>query len=273
MIINLAETSGGKPKISYTGTHTTSNITTGGVAYTMYTITGSGTLTVKGKAKNARVWLCGGGASGATGGYTGGGQGGGGAFCAQYDSQKLTGTYIIAVAGGSGNTSISTKGNVVFSANGATSANGGTGGGGTNGAGGTGDGVTKYPFSDSTTFQCHCAGGGGGTGEYNIRYDPDNYTSYDNVARGGNGGSNGAAGGKGSSPGIYSAYNAPGGSVGGGTGGSKSAGTVATFYGSGGGGGGVDGRDNYNYPYYGINTTYPGGAGYQGVVYLLIPVA
>lgn len=276
MIINLAETSGGKPKISYTGTHSTSNITTGGVAYTMYTITGSGTLTVKGKAKNARVWMCGGGASGATGGYSGGGLGGGGAFCAQYDSQKLSGTYTIAIAGGGGNSSISAKGNVVFSANGATGANGGTGGGGTRGEGGTGDGVAKYPFGDSTSFRCHCAGGGGGSGYYETRYDPDNCTDHGQGCYGGAGGSNGGSGGRGSSSNAYigSTYtSSAGGQVGGGNGGAKSTGTSATFYGSGGGGGGVEGHTNYDYPYTGKNTCYNGGAGYQGVVYLLIPVA
>lgn len=272
MIINLAETSGGKPKISYTGTHSTSNITTGGVAYTMYTITGSGTLTVKGKAKNARVWMCGGGASGATGGYSGGGLGGGGAFCAQYDSQKLSGTYTIAIAGGGGNSSITSNGNVVFSASGATGANGGTGGGGSSSTGGTGDGIPKYPFGDSITFQCHCAGGGGGSGKFVTNYDPNEYVESSSCAKGGNGGSNGAAGGRGSSPVTYQAHNAPGGSVGGGTGGSKSKGSNATFYGSGGGGGGADGYGDGVYPYY-HNTTYSGGSGYQGVVYLLIPTA
>lgn len=272
MIFNL-EGGGGKASIGYTGDHTTKPLTTGGVTYTLYTLTGSGTLTVKGKIKGARVWLCGGGASGGGGNSSGGGAGGGGAYCAQYDGQTLSGTYAVFIASSGGNSAITLRGNAVYTANGASGANGGTGGGGSSGAGGTGDGVAKYPFGDTTAFSCHCAGGGGGSGEYNIRYDPDNYTSYTQCAYGGDGGTNGAAGGRGSSPVIYQARNAPGGNKGGGTGGGKSAGSAATFYGSGGGGGGVDGKDNYDYPYYGNNTTYSGGAGYQGVVYLLIPAA
>ena len=270
MIFNLTA-GGGKTTITYSGTHTTESYTANGKTYTLYKITGSGTLTVKGRAKGVDIWLCGGGANGATGGGTGGGSGGGGAFCTQYTSQSLSGAYTIAVASAGGSSNV-TKGNeTLFSASGASGANGGTGGGGSNGAGGTGDGVSKYPFGDMTAFGCHCAGGGGGSGEYNIRYDPDNYTSYTECAYGGDGGTNGAAGGRGSSPAIYQARNAPGGNKGGGTGGGKSAGSAATFYGSGGGGGGVDGQDNYDYPYYGNNTTYSGGAGYQGVAYLLIP--
>ena len=217
------------------------------------------------------MWLCGGGANGLGGDASGGGRGGGGAFCAQYDSQKLSGVYTIAIASGGGNSSITTNGNVVFLANGASGANGGTGGGGSDGNGGTGDGVAKYPFSDSTTFQCHCAGGGGGSGKYVTNYDWDNYTEYSNVAYAGNGGSNGAAGGKGSSPVTYSARNASGGSVGGGTGGSKSAGSAATFYGSGGGGGGSEDYSISHDPGY-ANRSYSGGSGYQGIVYLLVPI-
>lgn len=260
-----------KKSMSYSGAHITKEITVNGMTYTQYTITGSGTLTVEGTYENVAVWLCGGGANGAKGGSSGGGLGGGGAFCAQYDSQSLSGTYAIAVASAGGNSTITRSSETVFSANGASGANGGTGGGGTSSNGGTGDGVTKYPFGDSTIFQCHCAGGGGGSGEYNIRYDPDEYTTYSNCAYAGNGGSNGAAGGKGWSPTVYQSRNAPGGSVGGGTGGGKSAGSAATFYGSGGGGGGTDGQDNYSYPYYGKNTYYNGGAGYQGVVYIRVP--
>lgn len=273
MIFNMMDGAGGggKATVTYTGTHATESYTLGGKAYTLYKITGSGTLTVKGRVKDAKVWLCGGGANGGGGDGSGGGMGGGGAFCAQYDVPKMSGAYVITVAGGGGSSNISLKGNTVFAANGASGANGGTGGGGSDGNGGTGDGMTKYPFGDSGKFQCHCAGGGGGTGAYNLRYDPDNYTTYSNVSKGGYGGSNGAAGGRGSSPVTYRAYNAPGGSVGGGTGGSKSRGSNATFYGSGGGGGSVDGRDNYDYPYYGINTTYSGGAGYQGIVYVCVP--
>ena len=48
---------------AYTGAYTESEITIDGVAYTMLTITGSGTLTVN-RAISADVWLCGGGGNG-----------------------------------------------------------------------------------------------------------------------------------------------------------------------------------------------------------------
>ena len=259
--------------IAYTGAYSTKTITSNDVEYTLYTITGSGTLTVQGRYENVSLWLCGGGSGGNGGSYSGG-TGGGGAYCAQYDAQTLSGSYTIAVGGATGNTSISLNGSALFSANGTSGMSGGTGGGGCGNYndGGTGDSVAKYPFADSTNFYCHCAGGGGSSGNWVTRYDPDNYTTYGRAWNGGNGGSNGGSGGKGSSPTVYSSSTASGGNRGGGAGGDKKNGGAATFYGSGGGGGGADGRDNYSYPYDGINTSYAGGAGYQGVVYIRVPV-
>ena len=65
---------------TYTGAYTESEITIDGVAYTVLTITSSGTLTAN-RAISADVWLCGGGGNGADGNssamVSGGGGGGG----------------------------------------------------------------------------------------------------------------------------------------------------------------------------------------------------
>lgn len=65
MIFNL--TGGGgirKPQFSYTGNYLeTAYQGTDGVSYKLYTLTSSGVLTAK--MKNADIWLCGGGSSGA----------------------------------------------------------------------------------------------------------------------------------------------------------------------------------------------------------------
>lgn len=235
--------------ISYSGQHTTKEITVNGVTYTQYTITGSGTLTVEGTYTDAMVWACGGGAGGGSG-YGGlssasGGYGGGGGYANSHSGNIAEGAYVITVGAASGATSIAS----IVSANGASGRNGGTGGGGS----GKGDGVVKYPFGDSTTFQCHCGGGGGGNSRFYDHYNPS--PTY---SGGGNGGTNGGNG-------TYSG-SGTGGTYGGGNGGSYySKGNAATFYGSGGGGGGGDG-DNYD-----GGSGYSGGAGYQGVVYIRVP--
>ena len=265
MIFNLTAGSG-KAKIAYSGTCTTESYTADGQAYTLYKITGSGTLTVKGRAKGVAIWLCGGGANGSQ-------SGGGGAYCAQYNAQTLSGSYTFAIGAATGTSSITQNSATVYTANGATGKNGGTGGGSGeywSRAGDTGDGITKYPFGDTTNFDPHCAGGGGGSGVYYT----GNYEEYnDQTRQGGKGGTNGGAGGRASTNTVYSWSDAAGGNKGGGTGGAKRSGSAATFYGSGGGGGGCDG-DIYGYvegsgfPH---NKYYSGGAGYQGIVYLRVP--
>ena len=250
MIFNLTA-GGGKTTITYSGTHTTESYTADGKAYTLYKITGSGTLTVKGRAKGVDIWLCGGGANGTAGGA--GGAGGAGAYCAQASNQKLKGTYTISVGSAQGKTSFGD----LLSVNAVSGKNGGTGGGG----GGKGDGLSKYPFGDSITYKCHCAGGGGGESvEHTSMGSPT--TSYV-----GSGGSNGLAGGYGNGT--------AGGTYGGGNGGYASAGPsespsgykgyAASFYGGGGGGGG------YAHDMWSGNATGAGGAGYQGVVYIRVP--
>ena len=221
-----------KVEFAYTGAYTQNQITSGGVTYDLYTLTGSGTLTVTGTAKNVDVWCCGGGATYSN--YSGGA----GAYCAQVNAQSLHGDYVVVIGSSGGNTSVGS----LVSANGTTTANGGTGGGGGN-IGGlynapTGDGVTKYPFGDTTTFKCHCAGGGGG----GVNYSSDSDTWQYNGGAGGN--------------------------YGGGQGGSRRSrnGTAATCYGSGGGGYGAGSMGDSG-PNNGT-----AGAGYQGVVYIRVPV-
>lgn len=146
-------------------------------------------------------------------------------------------------------------------------ANGGTGGGGyDNGNGGIGDGLSKYPFGDATytlwASKPHCAGGGG-SGSYHKYNDVDgdySETVYE-CYTGGSGGTNGGNGNKSTYSGL-STYGmgtpGKGGAYGGGQGlGKGYAGGNATYYGSAGGGNDYAGSV---------------GAGYQGIVYVRIPV-
>ena len=136
MIFNLTA-GGGKTTITYSGVYTLKQITSGGVTYDLYTLTGSGTLTVTGKAKNVDIWACGGGAKGVTGSS---GNGGAGAYCAEADSQTLTGQYTISVGSAQGKTSFGD----LLSVNAVSGKSGGTGGGyNINGQSGTGDGKMK----------------------------------------------------------------------------------------------------------------------------------
>lgn len=239
-----------KAEFAYSGAYTLKQITSGGVTYDLYTLTGSGTLTVTGTAKNAAIWGCGGGAGGSSGygsqSSAGGGYGGGGGYAADYLGDIADGTYVVTVAAAGGATSVGS----LLSANGASGRDGGSGGGGS----GKGDGIAKYPFGDTTNFECHCAGGGQGNSRFYDHSKPSPTSKG-----GGNGGSNGGNG--------TSSGSGTGGTYGGGNGGSYySTGNAATFYGSGGGGGGGKG-DNYE-----GGQGYSGGSGYQGVVYIRVPV-
>ena len=61
MILNLGEWPR-RAVLSYSGTYTAKTITVNGKSYTLYSFTGSGTLSVSGgKLKNADIWACGGG--------------------------------------------------------------------------------------------------------------------------------------------------------------------------------------------------------------------
>lgn len=260
--------------MSYTGTHTVSVVTLGVNSYDQWTLTGSGTLTIKGREKTGRVWLCGGGG----GGSAGGSYGGAGGYTALDNYYSLKGRIQVTIGeGGRGATALGDDqatdgGDTVF---GALTARGGgrglVGGGGIGGtgggkanlgtAGGTGDGVSKYPYGDTVNFldRPHCAGGGGGG------YEEGPSTTVTIRRTGGAGGTNGGA-----SPAAPTTNTASTGGAGGAYGGGAGSGATAlaagrnaTYYGSGGGGGG--GRS--------LNKTVTftsGGNGYPGVVHIRI---
>ena len=252
----------GGMEITYTGTHTISDVTKDGVAYKLYTLTKTGTLTIDGDGE-VQYWMCGGGAPGNS-------AGGGGAYTKS--GTLAAGTHTVTIGAANGNTKI---GSVTASKGGTSSAgtaggSSGTGGGGwakVTGsgtyAGGSGDGVSKYPFG-LTSLYAHCAGGGGGGATMT--------TSY--IAHGGKGGTNGGSGSASTArtSGSGTANGGSGGTRGGGAGGSAVSdtrardGSDATFYGSGGGGAGhcytsADDDDLHG----------DEGKGYQGVCYLLVP--
>lgn len=224
--------------------------------YRLLTLTKSGTLTVPTEV-TADVWLCGGGAHGVNHSSYGG-YGGGGGFVAS--SYGLNVKEVVATVGAAaGATSF-----MDVSANGASGKNGGSGGGGNYWGGsssaGTGAGVSTYPFEDTTYFsgKPHCAGGGGGGTYINTQ-----------CTCGGAGGSNGSAGSQGIKT-SHDYYGGAGGLYGGGHGCSASSdhsGRKATFYGGGGGGRGSYERERdteYDYT--------ARGNGYQGVIYVRIPL-
>lgn len=229
--------------------------------YRLLAITSSGNL-VPAEPVNIEVCVVGGGSNGQliVNEFNRPSLGGAGAYMKNQVIEAFDGgTVVVGAAKGA-----SSIGDVNVSA--VSGQNGGTGGGGHGHfykQGGTGDGLSKYPFGDHNyelwSGKPHCAGGGGG-GFYNP--NDGNY-------KGGNGGTNGSSGSNATggsvidddSPGI-------GGSYGGGKGGdarydSGANGGNATYYGSGGGGQG------YGNGYYSSGTD---GSGYQGIVYVRIPI-
>ncbi len=275
------------PQVTFSGTHTISYVEIDGAAYKLYTLTGSGTLMVAG---DVQYWMCGSGAGGANASYDSNysnrqysGPGGAGGYVA---SGKLVGgSYAVAIgAGGAANNAGNPTSIGAYTADGATSAiddntftstwttKGASGGGsGISGysanepqerfaKGSNGNGAVTYPFG-VIDLGAHSGGGGGG-GSYGI-----------SIRNGGKGGTNGGNGGERSSSAsaiVGNCNGGTGGAQGGGDGGtaytypgaiySKINGISATFYGSGGGGGGyAEGKM--------LGT---GGAGYQGVVYVLL---
>lgn len=229
--------------------------------YRLLAITSSGNL-VPAQPVNMEVCVVGGGADGQKKGrnvWTTQDVGGAGAYMKNQAIEAFEGGAVV-VGAAQGASSI---GGVSVAA--VSGKNGGTGGGGHGTAftvGGTGDGLSKYPFGDRNyelwSGKPHCAGGGGGY-----------YHSYNGKYKGGNGGTDGSSGsnatggkdGSDMSPGT-------GGSYGGGNGGyarsdSTQSGGNATYYGSGGG------SQGYSDGVY-SGATY--GSGYQGIVYVRIPV-
>ena len=271
--------------ISYTGNMTDEIVTMGGgKQYRLLTLTSSGTLTIA-QPVVADIWLCGGGAKGGKA-WTGGnsdGHGGSGGFIAKQTKFTLQNLSCI-VGAAAGNSSVS--GDTLLTANCGTvddmynepSTPMGTSGGGGRGSsvssrsGLVGSGENAYPFEDDTYFsgKPHCAGGGGG----NYRESEYAVSSHDE-SKGGNGGSNGS---NGSAGGAFSSshFNKDpglGGVLGGGKGGNgtgSSKASAATFYGSGGGGGFAEMyEDDYGDRTY---TTSNPSNGYQGVIYVRIPL-
>ena len=220
-----------------------------GNAYRLVAITGSGNIVLS-SAVNCEVCVVGGGADGLSG------MGGAGAYMKNQVIKAFRGGAVV-VGAAQGASSI---GNVSVSA--VSGKNGGTGGGGfgpSSTVGGTGDRLLKYPFGDRNydlwAGKPHCAGGSGGS----------NFTgSYNNNYRGGPGGTNGLSGGDAIKGQDTSSM--PGGTYGGGAGGSASVvatdkGENGSYYGAGGGGGGYKNDQHAS-----------GGSGYQGIVYVRIPV-
>lgn len=288
------------PDVSFSGTHTIGDITINGKAYKLLTMTGSGTLTVAGEG--VRYWMCGSGAGGANAKYNDSddtrifsGPGGAGGYVASGD--LASGNYAVVIgAGGQANnagnaTSIgettadgaaspvdSKRGTYAKSIKGASGGGSGTSWANANDTdnreayakGSNGSGVSTYPFGESS-LMAHSAGGGGGGfaiwstnsyrtggaggtnggdgGNHGIKYT----SSSGDTSKGGTGGENGGGNGG-------TGYNSSDGKKG-------SNGVAASFFGSGGGGGGA------LLSYGGYNYTGKGGAGYQGVAYVLVPVA
>ena len=285
--------------VGYTGNYTDEEVTMSGEKFRLLTLTSSGTLTLS-KDVDVDVWMIGGGNGGADS-DEGDGRGGGGGyslFVRDIHTVRNTGIPVVVGAGGTGgfmtekwvededhedggkwvdvHTPATVGGQSKFGSY-ATKlatvcANGGSGGGASFGGqtAGTGDGVSKYPFEDSTYFE-HPHGAGGGGGGYD---NGKTYVYYN----GGAGGSNGGNGGKQESCGMGSCVRSAGGNYGGGAGGrgvhntNDATGGNATYYGGGGGGGAIS--------FWGMNIgsgtsyseyNYNGGNGYQGVVYVRIP--
>lgn len=284
MIAALARINVAALAIAYTGAMTDQIVTMGdGKQYRLLTLTSSGTLTIE-KPVQADVWMCGGGANGnpAWTGGSAGGCGGSGGFVGQALDQSIKNlTAIVGAAAGassiSGDASLSASGALapsIYSID-TSKVYGATGGGGRGSytpgkdlVGLKGAGFTTYPFGDTTFFsgKPHCAGGGGGT------YSESSYGGDDYGSDGGNGGTNGGNGYSGHEYGWGDPRPGAGGLFGGGKGsnGPGLAGaTNASFYGSGGGGGCAHERDEEGDVY---DYTYPPSAGYQGVIYVRIPL-
>ena len=271
------------PLVSFSGAHTISDITIDGKAYKLLTMTGSGMLTVAGEG--VQYWICGGGASGENAWYEmrngyGTGRGGCGGHVASGTIMSGTWTIIIGAGGttpgmasnhqkgiysAGGNTEMA-KGTTSHTANGGTLESGGSGGGyawsstGTSQYskidGGVGDGVSTYPFGVSSLF-AHSAGGGSGSIIGWTRLG---------MCDGGTNGGDGTT--------SSSSTQASGGEKGGGAGGVFMSGVTdspngegATFFGSAGGGASVSTSSSWR------NQFGTGGAGYQGVAYVLVPAA
>ena len=238
--------------ITYTGAHTDYGMVTmsDGARYRLLAFTASGTLSIE-QPVNCEVCVVGGGANGTKATRSGGGDGGAGAYLKNQSVSAYNGGSVV-VGAKQGVSSIAD-----VSVNAVSGRNGGTGAGGN--TAGTGDGISKYPFEDTSyslwAGKPHCAGGGQGVYEYKTG------THSTQGYHGGNGGTNGGNGYPQGSNQVSNPSSGVGGSYGGGTGN----GGNATYYGSGAGGG------RYYENADGDVTLGNGGSGYQGIVYMRIP--
>lgn len=238
--------------ITYTGAHTDYGMVTmsDGARYRLLAFTSSGTLSIE-QPVNCEVCVVGGGANGGKAAGNGG-DGGAGAYLKNQSVSAYNGGPVV-VGARQGVSSIAD-----VSVNKVSGKSGGTGAGGN--TAGTGDGISKYPFEDTGyslwAGKPHCGGGGQGVYEW--------YTGRNRTLgyKGGNGGTNGGNGYKQGDSQVSRPSGGVGGSYGGGTGN----GGNATYYGSGAGGG------RYYENADGDVTLGNGGSGYQGIVYMRIPV-
>ena len=260
--------------INYTGAHQDYGVVQMNDGdYRLLAFTSSGTLTID-KPVNCEVCVVGGGANGNEEldyGHGNNSRGGAGAYMKNQVIEAFEGGAVVVGAA----QGVSSIGGVSVAA--VSGVNGGTGAGSMVYYPATGDGLSKYPFGDESyelwVGKPHCAGGAAGGHTVRTTPDSDGNDRYEHY-QGGDGGTNGGNGGtvKELNLSAYSS-NTPGGSggaYGGGNGGAVasqiSAGGNATYYGSGAGGGG-------HFEYYTENSkTLAGGVGYQGIVYMRIPV-
>ena len=237
--------------ITYTGAHTDYGMVTmsDGARYRLLAFTASGTLSIE-QPVNCEVCVVGGGANGNN--YNAGGTGGAGGYLKNQAIIKYNGGAVVVGAA----QAASSVGEVSVEA--VSGKNGGTGGGGSaNDTPGVGDGISKFPFGDESyslwTGKPHCAGGGAVLMFYEAAAGGSDWYS------GGDGGTNGGNGNDSTYAGTtIGASGAPGkgGTYGGGSGGARNrGGSNATYYGSAGGG-----------------AASAQGSGYQGIVYIRIPV-
>ena len=242
--------------ITYTGAYTDYGMVTmsDGARYRLLAFTSSGTLSIE-QPVNCEVCVVGGGANGgSTDGYgSNGGVGGAGAYLKNQSVSAYNGGSVVVGARQGVSSIADVSVNAVSGKNGGTGADGFTAG--------TGDGISKYPFEDTSyslwAGKPHCAGGGQGA-----------RSDFDRRGRnGGDGGTNGNNGYPSGSNTVPSPSSGVGGSYGGGSGGDSTAwnGRNATYYGSGAGGG------CFYEGYHDDFTFYNGGSGYQGIVYIRIP--
>lgn len=245
--------------ITYTGAHTDYGMVTmsDGARYRLLAFTSSGTLSIE-QPVNCEVCVVGGGANGAKAREYVGGDGGAGAYLKNQSVSAYNGGSVV-VGARKGVSSIAD-----VSVNAVSGKNGGTGAGGN--IAGTGDGISKYPFEDTGyslwAGKPHCAGGG--QGAYEFETSEGDLRGYS----GGNGGTNGGNGYERGNSQVSDPSGGVGGSYGGGAGGRAAPGNGenATYYGSGAGGG------KYYYTSGGYEALGNGGSGYQGIVYIRIPV-